>query len=754
MRLLHLLCIAKISYFLLSGTELHAQVAMLDLSLEELLKVDVRIVTSEHRLENLQKIPISISSFSEKDLELRSVERIEDLQFLVPGLNHGQSSLGGAQVTLRGIGSENAAVGGDPGVAVYYDGIYHQFTHITNQKFFDIERVEVLRGPQGTLYGRNAIGGAINIINKRPTEEFDYRTKLTTGSYDQQQLEAMVNGTLMDGRILGRLSMLGEKRESFYENVSPLKKGESPDNADYLSSRGQIKLIFNQDVSVNIQGSVLRDKSIARAGLLKTDYPLEDIFQGFDLRTDPPTPIFTNYWRVNNAGKNPTIENSRQYSSNFEYETTIDKDSAAITADIDLGFADLSSLSGYTQYRVHSLEDFDVSDVVSWQFDKLEYSSASYSQELRLTSKPESPFEWISGLYYFVENADIEVAASNYTDVDATGGPVVFNVGPGKVETFSKAVFAQARIPIENKMNLTLGLRNTEDQKIGDEGIYAPNFGVVNPLTGGSITNQHDVKWNQWTGKVGLDYSYNDGTFLFLSASNAYKAGGINIGGIHDPYDPESLVTYEFGLKTLQFEKTLQINVSSHISTYKDVQVFQSGVAGTQMETADAAQIKGLELELESKPIHGLQINLNASFINAEFTDYSSIDPLFAEEGLKDLSGNKLIRSPERKISLGTQYTWLRAAQKLTGRIDFAWMDEQYFRSYNLDQDKEEEFHVTNALLSWHDRKNFTADFWVKNIEDSDAVTNIALNGEVSGSLARSFMTPPRTFGMTIKYKL
>ncbi|MGL1904310.1 MAG: TonB-dependent receptor [Fibrobacterales bacterium] len=688
---------------------------LFSLSLEELFLIKV---TAEHRVEQLQEVPLAITSFSGDALQVASAWNFDDLQYKVPGLNY--SFIGGtnnAQLTLRGVGSENPSTGGDPGVTIYSDGVYLQSTNFANHQLYDVERIEVLRGPQGTLYGRNAIGGAINIINKQPTNDFSFNTRLTVAQYNNQRFQGMVNGPIIKKNVLGRVSVSADIRDSYFENVSTASDKVDVKSLEQLAMRGQLKVVLTDNMDLTVRTSLLRNKNVVPPNILLTDYP-------------------ANY---NTSSVNPSLENKYHFTGNGPINSTTTATGGSMEFTGAFGDVIVTSISGYRNNQIDNAFDIDNSDVLDSYFI-FESGSETYSQELRVASKKSFPVEWISGLYFFRENGLMNVNAT----IDMAGNPIPFLIKDATVETTSYSVFGQTTWYALENVGLTLGLRYTYDEKKAYEPTAAPAFGLDTTLIG-------EKSWNKPTGKIAIEYSPSKKVLTYLSVSTGYKAGGFNIGGQHAPYSPETVVAYEGGAKGVMFHNRLKLNVAAFVYDYQDQQVFQRDSVQTVMNNAASTLSKGAEIEIVVKPIASLECNGSIGWLNTEFKNFKTTDPLDTTMTLQDLSGNALSGSPEWNIHGEVQYQWLLgSAGAVTLHGDISWVADQYYRHFNLESDKQSSYRIINAGLYWYSfNKQWSIHAWSKNLEDVVIIQDINRGHD---NLHQATIAAPRTFGLTAGY--
>ena len=449
------------------------------LSVGELINIQV---TSERRVEELQDVPLAITALNSNELGNRSIKNLEDLYYLVPGLTYSERRGQGSHLTIRGIGFEVMSIGSDPGVTLHLDGAHIQAISYVAHDFFDLERIEVLRGPQGTLYGRNAIGGSVNLISRAPTDYFLGEGQVSAGNYGYQAFQGIVSGPIAPGRLLGRLSLSTEQRDSFFDNISPVAQGDEAGELDYWSARGQLKYLFADRGDLTLRFNILQDDSVHDPQVWLQDYPSLPAFQGFDLRTDPPTPVIANFYPLNNVPSAPSLSDQRQYRSNLEEKREVDDKVFSLELNWFFDGATLTAISSIIDSKRFQRIDIDGSDLLSWHTDNATTQSNTFSQEIRLASKNNSQLEWIAGLYFFKEEGDTFVHIIDESVPSLFGGPTFVEV-EAEVESESTALFGQLTWWPSDQLGLTLGLRHTRDEKESTESFLAPNFLVFDPIT-------------------------------------------------------------------------------------------------------------------------------------------------------------------------------------------------------------------------------------------------------------------------------
>ncbi|HEU4429804.1 MAG TPA: TonB-dependent receptor, partial [Myxococcota bacterium] len=701
------------------------------------------VVTAERRESTVQETPIAVSAFDAEALRQQGILDPSDLHSHVPGFFYTEGGGGSpiTQIAVRGVGNENVTAGGDPGVAYHFDGVYLGRPTAAATDFFDLERVEVLRGPQGTLYGRNATGGSINVVSKKPTEEWDAIADATYGNYDAVRVRAAGGGPLTDW--LGfRVAAVRDRHDGYLRNV-----------AGSAACGGECEDTDEEDVW-GVRLHVLAEPTESTDVSFTLQYHWDDGAVG-QVRLDPftlsPLPPTSDIRRVRN-----------------DLETQLDMEARLFTLRVD---QDLEAFGGLRLSAFISRQEQEWTQQVDNDFSELPSTFTGWTEpsdqwvgEIQLASANDSALEWLFG--FFALREDVAMRFLFY-DVN----PAVFSFrfqNGGDFTTHSYAVFGEGALELE-PFTLRLGLRWTSDNKEGSDFLsvtfpYALGDPIA-PFDSESI----DETWHRLTGRLVAEYRPSEDAMLYASVSRGYKSGGLLIGnrnpvvGGANRYDPEEIWAYELGAKTRWLGDRLQANVAGFFSDYDDLQVFILTGAAAHIENAAKAKIGGIELELLTVPIENLQLNASAAWIHAEYDEYTSADPVAQIPGLGGSSetnqkGNPLNRLPRWVANIGAQYAIpFFAGSTLTPRVDWHYQSEVFFRPYELDRDRSPAWDRWEARILWEaaptDYGQFSVELFMKNIEDNDHVMNISVGAISELFPAQGILHPPRTYGFTLGWR-
>jgi iron complex outermembrane receptor protein len=707
-------------------------------------RLDEIVVTAERRETSLATTPIAVSVLGGEDLEKRQVRSVLDLATSLPSVN--MSTFGGqAQISIRGLGLSVLKPGDDGRVAFYSDGIYVSRPTAQLASFFDIERVEVLRGPQGTLFGRNATGGAFSIITRKPAPDDSGYLNVTAGNYGLFETEGALNAALSD-KLSARLAFKTVSRNGFGTNLAT---GKDIDDAHQRAVRLSTLWEPSSDLSVEIVGSHYRHKE---AGSNYTAF--STVTPGAQL--------------VGQAFGGKILFNSRD-----AYLDTEPYDSAEVTSlsgnatwKLADGFS-LKLLSGYVHTNHAFVSDADQTSFNLGSSNQFERSK-QFSSELQLLG--ELPrLHWVAGLYYFHERDYVENTAPLSKALFGTGpfalrdptlaqGAVSF----ATLVTDAYAAYGQATYDITDRLSVTAGLRYSSEhrQDLNDTRqfditrSYPPRLPLI--LAAGFPRNL-SANFDSLDPKFSIEYKATDDIFLYASYTTAFKSGGFNWSSTQFAIQPEDITAYEGGIKTSWLDHRLTVNLSAFKYDYKDIQTtVVTFVPNTQILVLNAASagIKGAEIELNALPAPGLRLDATFSFLDARFRKFATGDSSRPTLGVLNLSGNWLPQTPRYSLNLGIQYAAEIGAGKLTPRIEYQAVGKTYYTPFNLENTAQKPYGITNAYISF-EHGNWTATAFVRNLTNEKVASGLFNQSGIfggGGGYISGRLLPPRTYGLTVGY--
>lgn len=679
------------------------------------------VVTATKRSESSQKTATALQVFTPDQLKKSGIVDVSGLTTVSPSLNIGASS-GAAFLSIRGVASRDFTEIGDSAIAVSIDDQYLQRPTGINASFYDLERIEVLRGPQGTLYGRNATGGAVNIITKKPTDQVEGYVSVEAGNYDTINADAAVNLPLTEG-IAMRASAVSRYNDGFRDNGAA-GRGDSTNVKGgrlsfLLTPTERLKVLLSGDyMHLGGSGPVYDGVKLTTVGGVITTVPKDDADAA-------------SQWGLSTKGR---------------FDTTNVRLLGRV--DYDLDFATISSISGYMKQDLFHKWDND------GQIDKFyiytrDEKSEDISQELRVASNNKAGFIWQFGLYYF--NEDLKLA--NYFDNDVSGKPVNLREYHYDVTTRSKAAFGQIAYDLLDNLRVSGGVRYTKDMKsrVGYSFVGSLTQNVADGIAERTYgTDNTRASWTKVTWHGGIDYTISPDNLLYVKADSGYKSGGFNNFGLGN-YDPETLVAYELGSKNRFFDDKLQVNLSAFWYDYKDQQVSQVIGADTIVVNAGKSRIKGIEVETVATVFTGNRIDFAVTYLDAKYRDFCT-NKTVAGVCTVNYEGNFLVQSPKWSINAGLQQSFAALGGEFTARAQTQYRSEQWMSFFNRATERQGAYTRTDLSLEYvPDNTELSVQAFVRNLENSVVLTEAAQNG-LYGAI-RSQYAPPRTYGARVTYR-
>jgi len=577
-------------------------------------------VTSQRRAEPAQKIGLAVTVLAGDELTARGVRKVNQLQNEVPSLEVEPAFGGGqAQFRLRGVGFQDYASNNAGAVTVYVDDVALPLPVQTQGLLFDLERVEVLRGPQGTLYGRNTTGGAINFITRGPTRTFEGGVTLGVGSYGATEAEAFASGPLSD-TLRGRVSLSTQQGGAWQVNRVT---GEKLGDKNIVGLRGQLELDATRDLKVKLGLHHGSDKSDGQGLYLFTDQPAVPAYPVPKGATPADSSRRSTGWGfapafLANIGEPADAKPSRDNSST----------GGALTLALDLGSLKLTSITAYDRFKRRELADYDAQTLpLAETF--FASKSQNMSQELRVASNtPDADFNWQAGIYVAREKLDEQYWSSF---ANSFGFATVLTSYQQTVRTAS--VFGQGDLKLRPDLKLVLGLRQereSRDRSDFSTRSIGPDIPFAGPVSG-SFSHNHS------SGKAALEWQAEPNLLAYASVSRGVKSGGFTAYNTFDvqaltPFKPETLLAYEAGFKA-DLSRQLRVNAAVFHYDYRNQQILDAivdpvtGATVGKIINAPRSAITGIEAELAWKPVAGLTITQFLGYKDGEFKEYTALLP-------------------------------------------------------------------------------------------------------------------------------
>jgi iron complex outermembrane recepter protein len=730
------------------------------------LMLEEVVVTAQKRAQSLEDVPIAVSAVDGGLVDSGIVTMVADLDKLVPAARVTRSE-GQNRMFLRGVGFTVLSLGGDGSVAFHTDGVIMSRPSVQLSAFYDVERIEVLRGPQGTLYGRNATAGSVNIITRGPTEEFEARASASYGNYDDYTLEGAISGPLSD-RVQSRLAFKKLTRnEGYGQNIVT---GDDIDDADTLSVRW--KTLFMPSDTVDVT--------------LSLDYHEED---------DNNYAAYTRGGLVPGIELTGVLEGGQHTGTPFRSATASppvnDREFWGSALTIDWDVADDWTFKSITGYRESERENsFDIggsNGLVNATNVFRSEDQDQFTQEFQLTYSTDS-LTALFGVYYHDET----IIGGGFLDIAEYTPTGVFHE-EGGVDIEALGIFGQVNFDITDALNLTLGLRYSDEERdttghfgrfrtVLPEGAvigFAAAVGIPGPVPGEAyaagpfhcdaerrtdipeqptfcnltqLTGDKD-EWDAWTPEAKLAYTFESGTMVYASASRGFKSGLVLVGSDNPPVDPEFLDAYEIGMKTRLWDERVRLDLTGFYYDYEDLQVGVVQGPSVVTENAGEAEVKGIEFELHALLSESLTLNMSGAWVDSEYTEYTTADPELGGAPA-DLSGNQLSNSPEYSFNIGLTYDHqLGNGAAIGARLAAAWKDEIFFDSFNRPELKSDSYTIVDADVSY----TTTDEKWLlglygRNLGDEDVPVSGSIGSGFFGFPVNQRYTVPRTYGVRVQY--
>lgn len=628
------------------------------------------IVTAGRVARRLQDTALTVNVLSADALKASGVTDTTQLQVQVPNLQY-QSAAGTSFVYLRGIGSAVFGVFGGNSVATYVDGVYVPQQTGAAQNLFDIDRVEVLRGPQATLYGRNATGGAILISSAKPQHEFGASGDVQYGNYNALRLRAVVNAPLGSGIAL-RVSGVHSRHDGYSTNLTD---GSKFDSSDYWGVRASLRAQPSARLDLTLTGTYTNESG--SPGQTKATQPATLPFL--------PAP----------QGKGQAFSSDPRASyHDIQEETPGRQWGVTLNAKWDAGFADVAATSGFARYEQGPIYlDLDDSNAALLEYRGVTSGTNFYYQDLLFSSRPDSGrFEWLLGGTVSRENTFQRARVLN------PGGLPAFTLTTSDVDAY--AAYAQLSYAVTSALKLVGGLRYSSETRHGESRLET----VATPTT-------KTDSWRNLSPRIALEYRPAKHTLLYLSATSGFKSGTFDPQNVTNAASPEHIWSYEAGLKTELLDRRLTLNVTAFHYDYRDLQVFQgvlsNGRIVTFLQNAGSAKVDGVEFEPSFAVTRNLRVGGNLAWLNARYDSGivlvdAANSPSAASVVKADVGGNPL---PQAAHFTGTAFLDvtlpLRDGSHLDFHTDYYRQSGRYFTSFKDPTLYAPSFDVVNARLSY-----------------------------------------------------
>lgn len=709
------------------------------------------VVTATKRVQSLQDVPIAVNAFNADTIEVAGINNAGDLAILTPALNiNVNTNPFAARMIIRGVGTAQTDPALEPSVGLFIDGVYLGRTGLGMSDLTDIERIEVLQGPQGTLYGKNTNAGAISVITKKPNfEESEGYVEASVGNYSMNKLTASASGPLTQN-LAYRLSGNINQRDGYYDNSA----GVDFNDADDWNIQGKLQWEPTESLSILLSGSrVERDTTCCGADAVQTE-------------------------SVNNElvaqGLSPDSNDPYDYNvqSNADNRFAMESDLLSMTIDYDAGWGAIKSITAWNDYSYRVDQDPDRSelDILTLSNDK--FSGDSFSQELRFTASPTDNVDYMLGAFYLEQNTkrggdepfvfigDDIITIGSQQDLPF---PLPFNflVQPGDSLTVDMnqdaetiAFFGQGTWHIGDQWHITGGLRWSDEEKKSDLFSQTYSTAFSNQILGASFLDSVSTPIDatlerssdnvDWMLSAVLDIS--DDSMVYASAGTGTKSGGFQtVNGTADDreFDDEDTTTYELGIKSTLLDARLRINAAAFYSEIENFQAqrqLETGL-GTYVSNEAKVETSGVDFQVEAAPMPNLVLSAGLLYMHKyQITDGPE-------------KGADLPFTAEFSGTVAATLVFPLGDGGIYWRTDYSYMDNHTTNVASATQLRDEDYdnrNLINSKVGWRN-DSWNVSVWGKNLSDDKYAMQTVLPFLVSGMEAY-FLAPPRTFGATVRY--
>lgn len=762
------------------------------------------VVTAQFKRQNLQDTPVAITAISGEILQARGQDSVEEIAAQAPNvtLTPGGAFAGNSLVAfVRGVGQIDFNPALEPGVGLYVDDVYYATLTGSVLDLLDLDRVEVLRGPQGTLAGKNSIGGAVKLFTKRPDADTDGYIEVSAGEYDAIKIRGATNFTLIEDQLWGRISGVSNSRDGHVEtyhygcthpgsgfgnfNLGADCETGTDGGTDYIAARLALRWLASEDLEINLSGSMVDDDSESTANTLlavgptvaPVIHPNGTIWETVAIPPTLGSNVGCMFLAYGAASCDPLSPND-PYVSYADYtdprtgltiprERSLESTDMALNVDWDLtDDLQLQSITAFRKYESSFSGDYDASPIPT----ALLYQTNTHeqrSQEFRLSGTGGDAVDWTVGAFYFDADTDLTGRIGlGYVGFD-------FIHGPDPVASTNWAIFANGIARLSDKLELAVGIRHSEDEK---EYLYRrrnPDLSSIQPCLGppGTPGNPPNCLISTLDGtsstfeddridyRVALSYHLAEDLLVYGSYSTGYKGGGVNPRPFYDvqavSFQPEEMETYEIGAKAEALDNRLRLNAAIFFNDYTDIQLAFNdctslfgpifGVPCLLTTNSGNAEVKGAELEFDFVPVEQLTIDGSVSYLDFEFQEVNAATGI-SMDAVPPFT-------PEVAWSLGIQYDYATGFGTITPRVDASYQDDVFTAPENTELGTIDSYTLVNGSI----RLASPDESWVfavegKNLTDelyytmkTDAIGNLA--GTAYGAPAL-----PRTYMFTVRH--
>jgi iron complex outermembrane receptor protein len=674
------------------------------------------VVTARKRNELLQNVPLSVSVFGAAQLEKKNINSLRDLQHSIPGIQYSERGVLQTELTIRGVGGDSRNIGIESGVGMYVDGVYVARTSGYNSDLAEVEHIEVLRGPQGTLFGKNTIGGVINITSKKPSDKLEGMINASYGNYNALLLQAAVSVPVTD-KLFTKVTFASWNRDGYIHNIYD---DQDYQNENRRGGRIQLRYVANDQLEFNLSADITKDRT--RTALSQVGSA---------------------------AGAAKPYFNGDQFQMDADQQNSNRRDmwGTSLTANYTLNNdMSLVYIGAYRKIDVLVYSDIDQLPVDLFHSGPFTDNSKTISQEIRLVSPSSGRLRYVAGLYYYNEKA------TGQRFIYINGSLASGIVNDAGATTNSVAGYLNADYDIFDRLTASGGLRYTYEDKKGR--FYQARTGLNYDLD-----NLKDIDKNlSWTGS--LTYKITPRLSTYGSISKGYKSGGFNLDTIAAPnlsasdltFKPESVLNYEIGLKG-RVNNWLRFSLAGFHAIYKDKQVAQLVTTGggsfpsVQVTNAGKARINGIEVEATFTPYKGLDLTTSMSRLNAKYTSFDRA--ALVNGAYVSYTGNNIERTPKWTASAGAEYRFALGTGTLSFGGNASYSGDVDLEPDNLPANFQKGYTLFDAHVAYEMANGITVSLWGKNLSQKE----YRIFSRQFAGLDQVTYGEPRTFGVEARMR-
>ena len=722
------------------------------------------VVTAQKKAENIQSVPISIAAVGGETLKAYNVTTLQSLQGTVPNvqIDNFANTPNNAVFTIRGIGVIEPDPYAGNTVSIVVDGVPQFFSMGALLDTYDTGRIEILRGPQGTLFGANTTGGVVNVITNQPTGEFGGEVRATYGNWHRFDINGSIEAPLVKDKLSLKVSGIHTERKGWVTNVW---NGEDMGRKNVNAVRGQLLFTPNPDLKVTLQGEYVAARNgapiVVNGGLPgEANYvPAGSNWNGSVL------PQYASPCAVPNA---PCKAPDEFFSGNNQVP-----DKSNMTTRFGIGtiqynntpLGDITAITGYKNFTLFEYTDQDGTAKTNnatrrrtrgWQF----------SQEIRSAFNVGDRFNAVAGLFFLKTNYH---HYQMYHLDFALPGLIQYNVQDQGTKSFS--AFVQSYTKLADGLKLSAGVRYTHDSidarstlatGLGSQALTSQNWDKFDVTFPGSLDVGGKKSWDNVGWKLGLDYQLGRNQLVYASWARGFKSGGFTgrIGVAADgatPYGPEKVDTFEVGLKADFLDRHLRLNLAAFTTNYRDMQVAQiyfdptTNVQGNRILNAAASRIKGFEMEVQAIPVEGFTLRGSLAYLDAKYKDFLYFDPV--SKNFTQLQGYDLQNAPRWSATLGANYTYrLGGGARIVADASWLYTAKKFYTAVtDTPRSTVQPTYYLDALLTYYGPDDrYSIGLWGKNLLDKRYISTVY---DSPGYMGIVGFAPPRQFGVTAGYK-